>query len=57
VNVNRLTENKIILITRSTRLEELVARFNTIGQAKFYIEHLGADFSDYEVEHSHYKTR
>jgi NAD kinase len=56
VNVNRLTENKIILITRSTRLEELVARFNTIGQAKFYIEHLGADFSDYEVEHSHYKT-
>src|SRR5512143_1606850 len=54
--MKRLTENKIILVTRTTRLEELMARFNTIGQAKFYIEHLGADFSDYEIEHGTYKT-
>jgi NAD kinase len=54
--MKRLTENKIILITRSTRLEELVARFNTLGQAKFYVEHLGADFSDYEIEHGSYKN-
>ncbi len=54
--MKRLTENKIILVTRTTRLEELMARFNTVGQAKFYIEHLGADFSDYEVEHNNYKT-
>jgi len=53
--MKRLTENKIILVTRTTRLEELMARFNTIGQAKFYIEHLGADFSDYETEHKAYK--
>jgi NAD kinase len=53
--MKRLTENKIVLITRATRLEELVARFNTLGQAKFYIEHLGADFSEYEVEHANYK--
>lgn len=52
----RRTENKIILITRSTRLEELVVRFNTLGQAKFYVEHLGADFSDYEIEHKNYKS-
>lgn len=54
--MKRVTENKIILVTRTTRLEELMARFNTIGQAKFYIEHLGADFSDYELEHKTYKN-
>jgi NAD kinase len=54
--MKRLTENKIVLVTRSTRLEELMSRFNTIGQAKFYLEHLGADFSDYEMEHKTYTT-
>ena len=53
--MKRLTENKIILITRTTRLEELIVRFNTMEQAKFYIEHLGADFSDYDAEHRQYK--
>ncbi len=55
--MNRLTENKIILITRKTRLDELIARFNTEEQAHFYIEHLGADFSDYQAEDQHYKSR
>ncbi len=54
--MKRLTENKIILITRTTRLEELIVRFNTPGQAKFYVEHLGADFTDYEIEHRNYKS-
>lgn len=53
--MKRLTENKIILVTRTTRLEELIARFNTVEQAKFYIEHLDADFSDYEAEHRTYR--
>lgn len=53
--MKRLTENKIILVVRTTRLEELIARFNTMEQAKFYIEHLGADFSDYEAEHRTYR--
>lgn len=51
---DRLTENKIVLVTRKTRLEDLVARYNTVSQAKFYIEHLGADFSDYVREHETY---
>ena len=50
-----LTEQKIILIVRDTRLDELVSRYNTISQARFYIEHLGADFSDYQVEDQNYK--
>ncbi|HEX8371889.1 MAG TPA: sugar kinase [Chthoniobacterales bacterium] len=52
--MQRLTDNKIILIHRSTRLDELVRRYNTVQQAKFYIEHLGVDFSDYQKEHDHY---
>ena len=51
-----LTDNKIILVVRRTRLDELVARFNTRDQARFYLEHLGADFSDYELEDGTYKA-
>ena len=50
----RLTDHKIILITRPTRLAELVTRFNTVSQARFYIEHQGADFSDYVREDETY---
>lgn len=50
----RLSENKIILVTRKTRLEELIVKYNTIGQARFYIEHLGSDFSVYQAEHDNY---
>ena len=53
--MKRLTENKIILIVRQTRLDELITRYNTLEQAKFYIEHLGSDFSDYLREHDQYK--
>lgn len=51
-----VTENKIVLVTRRTRLDDLIARFNTIEQAKFYVEHLGADFSDYLREHQRYRA-
>jgi NAD kinase len=53
--MNRLTDNKIIVVTRSTRLAELVARFNTAAQARFYVEHLGADFADYQREDDTYR--
>jgi hypothetical protein len=45
---------RLILVTRRTRLEELIDRFNTRGQAKFYIEHAGGDFAEYEREHDAY---
>lgn len=48
-------DRRIVLVTRRTRLEDLVVRFNTIGQARFYVEHLGADFADYEAEHRTYQ--
>src|SRR3954465_8645124 len=53
--MNRLTDNKIVLVTRPTRLAELVIRFNTVSQARFYVEHQGADFSDYLREDETYR--
>src|SRR5262249_21372100 len=45
---------KIVIVTRKTRLQELIERFNTREQAKFYIEHMGLDFADYDAEHATY---
>ena len=47
-------EPKFIIIKRKTRLEELVFRYNTREQAKFYVEHLGQDFSLYIDEDREY---
>lgn len=52
--MERATENKIVLVTRPTRLDDLIKRFNTLDQARFYVEHLGADFEDYLDEHRNY---
>src|ERR1700680_3471997 len=49
------TDNKIVLVVRPTRIDDLIARFNTVQQAQFYVEHLGADFSDYLAEHHRYR--
>ncbi len=46
------TERKFILVTRYTRLHELKKKYGTLGQAKFYIEHLGESFKQYETEDS-----
>ncbi|HEX6751850.1 MAG TPA: hypothetical protein VF092_31435 [Longimicrobium sp.] len=46
---------KIVVVTRKTRLEELVERFNTRAQAQFYIEHAGGDFGAYADEHDAYR--
>lgn len=54
--MKRLTDRKIVLVVRPTRLAELAARFNTVSQAKFYVEHLGADFTDYQNEDETYRA-
>ncbi|HZN54268.1 MAG TPA: hypothetical protein VFB67_03020 [Candidatus Polarisedimenticolaceae bacterium] len=46
--------DKIVVVTRKTRLAGLIERFNSRGQAKFYIEHSGGDFSEYEEEDAAY---
>ena len=53
--MKRLTESKLVLVKRKTRLDELIARFNTAEQARFYVERLGSDFTDYQKEDAVYK--
>ncbi len=53
--MGRRTENKIVVVIRRTRMDDLISRFNTADQARFYVEHSGADFSDYQSEDQNYK--
>ncbi len=55
--MNKSTEQRFVLITRKTRLQELIERFNTWAQAKFYLEHNHVDVLDYLEEHDIYARR
>lgn len=46
---------RFVLVTRKTRLQELVERFNTWPQARFYLEHNDTDAQDYLDEHDLYQ--
>ena len=50
------SSRKIVVVTRQTQVEELVQRFNTRGQARFYIEaNVGKGrFDTYQAEHDAY---
>ena len=48
--------DKIIIVRDKTRLEQLIERFNSKAQAKFYLERSGEDFSFYENEHNTFYT-
>ncbi|MEL7538818.1 MAG: sugar kinase [Pseudomonadota bacterium] len=51
-----LFEN-VIIVSRKTQLDELVHRFNTIAQARFYLEQGGHSFADIQAAHdSHYRA-
>jgi NAD kinase len=50
-------DHRFILVTRKTRLQELIERFNTWPQAKFYLEHNHVDAKDYLQEHDLYTRR
>jgi NAD kinase len=47
-------ENRIVIVTRETRLKKVLASQNTISQAKFYVNRLGGNFEEYESEHNQY---
>lgn len=53
--MERKTDNKIVLVTAKTRYENLIYRYNTESQAKFYIESRGGEFEDYKIEHTNYR--
>ena len=45
---------KFVVISKKTPLEELIYKYNTVEQARFYITHLGEDFSFYTKQHQRY---
>lgn len=47
---------KIIVVTKKTPLQELVDRFGTRDQARFYLRQSGADFSEYEDFDARYRS-
>ncbi|MEQ1881923.1 MAG: sugar kinase [Burkholderiales bacterium] len=47
-------ERKVVLVTRQTRLDELLVRHQSLAQARYAIERLGGDFGDYHREHEAY---
>lgn len=49
-----MSVEKIVVVTKKTALEELVERFNTVSQARFYIEHSGVAFGEYQSAHAAY---
>lgn len=46
-----------VLVTRKTRLQELVERFNSWAQAKFYLEHNQVNVQDYLDENVRYQAQ
>jgi NAD kinase len=50
-----LSERKIVVITRQTRSDELVKKFNNMTQAAFYVQKRGGDISEYVEESRVYK--
>ena len=44
----------VIVVTRPTELDELTARFNTLAQARFYLERAGREVTPIEQAHARY---
>lgn len=47
---------RIVVVSRRTQLQELTDRFVTKAQAKFYIEHMGLSFAEYEEAYETYSS-
>src|ERR1044072_9266856 len=47
---------KLVIVTRKTRVQELIERLKTRSQANFYIERAGGEFADYEREDDAYRS-
>ena len=46
------SRDSVVIVTRRTELEELVSRFNTEAQARFYLEHAGQPFGPIRDAHT-----
>lgn len=55
-SVRQTAFDKAVIVTRKTALEELLARFHTRAQARFYLEHAGTTFEPIAAEHDRYQA-
>ena len=46
----------VVVVTRRTELDDLVRRFNTKAQARFYLEQSGYSFDPVETAHARHQT-
>ena len=56
VLTRRAAFEKVIIVTRKTALEELLVRFHTRANARFYLKHAGSSFDPIEAEHERYQA-
>ena len=54
--MNKSRYETVVIVTRKTELDELVARFATASQARFYLEHAGQDFEAVKLAHDRYQS-
>ena len=47
---------RVVIVTRKTELEDLIYRFNTAAQAKFYLEQSGHSFDQIQAAHDTYQS-
>lgn len=47
---------RIIVVTKSTALDELLKRHHTRGQVEFFLERRGTSIAEYDAAHSAYET-
>ena len=55
MTINPSDINRVVLVTRKTQLEELITRFATVPQARFFLEHAGTDFAPIQNAHDTYQ--
>ncbi len=55
--MGKVSDRRILLVTRQTRIDELVQRHNTLAQARFVIESQGLAFDDYLAEDQVFKQQ
>lgn len=55
--MSQFDDARFVLVTRKTRMQVLIERFNTWPQAKFYLEHNHVEVSDYLLEHDLYQKQ
>ncbi len=53
--MSQLSNRKLVIVTRQTRADELIKKYNNMAQAAFHLEKMGGNFDEYLEEARVYK--